>query len=257
MPDLWGAASTQYYRRSEIALLERRIGSLQDLRVLKLDLWNEAVNTRLLQWMEENGASVFGIDLSMTTVRRARRNFIDGGQRAGLIQADIRGLPFATGAFDFVYTMGTIEHIAEYESAIGEIHRVLRPGGRAVIGVPYKWDPFLRPLVVWLLELAGRYPYSPEKTFSSKELRSCVRRGGFTVLGRTGILFVPGVVRFWDLFWHARKSALAALTHPLLRIFEAAEQRWSSARRLGYLTAVVVEKPGPACATLGKPRRAA
>src|SRR5204862_1616826 len=54
--DLWGAPSTRYYRRSEIALISGALGPLAGKRVLKLDLWNEAFNTRIGQWMEEQGA---------------------------------------------------------------------------------------------------------------------------------------------------------------------------------------------------------
>src|ERR1700687_1565325 len=66
-PDLFAASSTQYYRRCEIALVTRHLVNPRGKTVLKLDLWNEAVNTRLLQWMEGQGARVFGIDLSGVT----------------------------------------------------------------------------------------------------------------------------------------------------------------------------------------------
>ena len=47
--------------------------------------------------------------------------------------------------------MGTVEHFADTEGALRELFRVLLPGGRAIIGVPNRWDPFLRPLLVVLL----------------------------------------------------------------------------------------------------------
>lgn len=241
-PDLYQAESTQYYRRCEIALVERYLGDARGKTVLKLDLWNEAVNTRLLQWIEGQGARVFGMDVSEVTTGRARRNFQREERSGHFIQGDIRGLPFATSSFDFVYTMGTIEHVREYEIAIREVRRVLKPGGVAVIGVPHKWDLFGRPLLVWLLERFNLYPYSPERAFGAGELRATVERNGLTVEQRTGLLFVPGIVRLADLFLHVRGLPMARLTAAATRPFEYAEQRWEWARRLGYLVAVVARK---------------
>jgi SAM-dependent methyltransferase len=241
-PDLFEADTTQHYRRCEIALLSRHLGDPRGKSLLKLDLWNEAVNTRLLQWYEKEGAIVYGIDLSGITAARARAAFRREGRLGHFAQADIRGLPFADDSFDFVYTMGTIEHIREYELAIREIARVLKPDGRAIIGVPRKWDPFLRPVVVWILERFDLYPYSPEKAFSARGLRRAVERNGLTVEEGTGLLFVPGVLRLADLYLHVRGRRPPRLLSAAVRPFAYAEIQWEWARRLGYLVAVVARK---------------
>lgn len=67
--------------------------------------------------------------------------------------------------------MGTIEHFDETERAVGEIARVLRPGGIAIVGVPNRHDPFLRPLLVTVLQAAGLYAYGYEKSYSRRALR--------------------------------------------------------------------------------------
>lgn len=242
MPDLFPAASTQYYQRCEIALVRRTIGSLAGQRVLKLDLWNEAFNTRILPWMRDQGARAFGLDVSWEITARAQRNHDD----LRLAQADIRHLPWANDAFDFVYTMGTIEHIDEYQAAVDEVFRVLRPGGKAIIGVPHKWNIFLRPLLVWVLQRFDKYPYSPEKAFSARELRAVVTRSGFVVSARSGVLTIPGIVRMADLFCFRRNISLHRLTPFALWPFEVLETRFAWPGRFGYLLALVVEKPvGP------------
>lgn len=242
LPDLSGARSTLCYQRCERALVERALGDPAGKRVLKLDLWNEAVNTRLLQWLEQRGAATFGVDLSAVTTRRAHGNFRRDGLRSRLAQADIRALPLADESFDFVYTMGTIEHVEEYELCIREVRRVLRPGGSAVIGVPYRWDPFLRPLVAWTLQRLGRYPYSPERSFGGRELCGIVERNGLRVSSRTGLMVMPGVLRLVDLALHVRQHPLARLTGACIAPFEAAELRWAWSRRIAYLVAVVVQR---------------
>lgn len=244
--DFHAAPSTLYYRRCEIALLQRSLGDLRGKRVLKLDLWNEAFNTRILDWMREQGAEVVGLDISRVVAFRARRNARDArgdGQAPALLRADIRELPFAAGSFDVVYTMGTIEHIDEYREAISEVHRVLKPGGRAVIGVPHKWDLFLRPLMVWVLDAFGQYLYAPEKSFSSSELRRDVEQTGLKVIERTGILTLPGLLRMADLFFYTRGIPLYRLSPLFLAPFQFAETRWRWPGRFGYLLTVVADKP--------------
>lgn len=242
VPDFSGAPSTQYYRRCEIALFERSVGDLRGKRVLKLDLWNEAINTRILDWVRSQGAQVVGLDLSRVVAFRARKNAVRNGHSPALLRADIRELPFPEGTFDVVYTMGTIEHIDEYKDALQEIHRVLRPGGRAIIGVPHKWDLFLRPLMVSVLTAFGKYLYAPEKSFSAGELRRDVEATGLKVIERTGILTVPGFLRMADLFFFTRRIPLYRLTPLFLAPFEL-ETRWRFLGRFGYLLTVVADKP--------------
>ncbi len=241
--DFSAAPSTLYYRRCEIALLEHALGSLRGKRILKLDLWNEAFNTRILDWMREQGADVVGLDISRVVAFRARQNALAKGSPLPLLRADIRELPFPSGSFDAVYTMGTIEHIDEYRQAIAEVQRVLKPGGRAVIGVPHKWDLFLRPLMVWVLDAFGQYLYAPEKSFSFSELRRDVERTGLKVVERTGILTLPGLLRMADLFFYTRDIPLYRLSPLFLAPFEYAETRWRWPGRFGYLLTAVADKP--------------
>lgn len=242
MTDLFPAASTQYYRKCEIALIRRCFGSIRGKKVLKLDLWNEAVNTRILNWMQSEGAQAFGMDISYTTASRALREARRAGQPMHLMQADIRHLPYRSESFDFVYTMGTIEHIDEYPEAVKEICRVLRGGGKAIIGVPHKWNLFLRPLLVKILEMFNRYPYSPEKSFGHGELRRIVEGSGLQVKKRTGILSFPPIIRMADIFFYRQKNPLHRLTPLFLWPFEYLETRWRWTGFFGYLIALLVEK---------------
>jgi SAM-dependent methyltransferase len=241
--DFAAAPSTLYYRRCEIALIEHAVGDLHGKRVLKLDLWNEAFNTRILDWMRSKGAEVVGLDLSRVVAHRARRNSVAKGDPLPLLRADIRELPFPDGSFDVVYTMGTIEHIDEYPQSLAEIHRVLRPGGRAIVGVPHKWNLFLRPLMVWVLDRFGQYLYAPEKSFSAGELRRDLERAGLRPVERTGILTLPGYLRMADLFFYTRGIPLYRLSPLFLAPFQLLETRWRWPGRFGYLLTWIADKP--------------
>ncbi|MEM1182421.1 MAG: methyltransferase domain-containing protein [Acidobacteriota bacterium] len=54
----------------------------------------------------------------------------------GEVALDLRQLPFADGSFDLVLASHVFEHIVEDDVALAEVHRVLRPGGQAILPVP-------------------------------------------------------------------------------------------------------------------------
>lgn len=51
-------------------------------------------------------------------------------------------LPFATGAFDLVFSHEVLEHVSDDFATTAEMARVTRPGGRLVVFCPNRWYPF-------------------------------------------------------------------------------------------------------------------
>jgi SAM-dependent methyltransferase len=80
----------------------------------------------LLQFAK-HGALATGIDLTTKHVELARRRV---GDLAVVYEADARHLPFEDASFDYVYSHGVLHHTDEPEQVVGEMFRVLRPGGR-------------------------------------------------------------------------------------------------------------------------------
>lgn len=83
-----------------------------------------------------------GIDSSTFLINNTK---IDN---CNLGQADARKLPFADESFDVVFILDVLEHIAEKDAVINEIHRVLKKDGMAIISGPteswfYKFCRFL------------------------------------------------------------------------------------------------------------------
>jgi SAM-dependent methyltransferase len=248
-PDLGGAASTDYYLENERLLFEQFLPDLDGSRIFKTDLWDEARNTRILRWAAGRGARVHGADISLPTTVDARRELASARLALGGAVGDVRAVPFRDGVFDAVYSMGTIEHFAETEQAVGEIYRVTAPGGRAIIGVPNRHDPFLRPLLVAILRRLGLYAYGMEKSYSRRELRSMCESAGFQVVAETGILFMPGWLRMLDLTCHVWARPLARLTGLATRPFAWLYRTFPRLRRHGYLIAVVATRPGGSTST--------
>jgi SAM-dependent methyltransferase len=72
------------------------------------------------------GAAVVGVDPTWNQIRVAAER----GGGAAYARADAAGLPFVDASFDAAVACLVFEHIDDVEGAIGEVARVLRPGGR-------------------------------------------------------------------------------------------------------------------------------
>ncbi len=74
---------------------------------------------RVMRAVEEQGATVVGLDLSVRLIREAGTGVI----------ADLRRVPMRDGSFDGVYSVLTLEHVAEHQAFFVEAARVTRTGG--------------------------------------------------------------------------------------------------------------------------------
>src|ERR1044072_9377919 len=79
------------------------------------------------------GADYTGIDLTEAVIDLARSRFAASGLRGKFQVSDAEKLDFAADTFDLVYSHGVLHHTPDIEAAISEIHRVLKPGGRAKV----------------------------------------------------------------------------------------------------------------------------
>jgi SAM-dependent methyltransferase len=80
------------------------------------------------------GARYTGMDFSPTARRRLE---LEGGT-ARFVRGSVAALPFPDASFDLVYSNGVIHHLPETGRVIGEFHRVLRPGGTAIVMVYHR-----------------------------------------------------------------------------------------------------------------------
>jgi glycosyltransferase involved in cell wall biosynthesis/ubiquinone/menaquinone biosynthesis C-methylase UbiE len=100
-----------------------------------------------------HGAKVTDVDLSGGHLALARENFALRGLDGRFVHHDAETLPFPDNSFDVVYSNGVIHHTPNTTTAVREIHRVLRPGGRAIVMVyaENSWHYWRQ--LVWFLGL--------------------------------------------------------------------------------------------------------
>lgn len=124
---------------------------LAGARVLEIGLGHGTES----QFLAERAGEYTGVDLTPESLRRVRRRFqLFDLARPRLALTNAERLPFGDAAFDLVFSHGVIHHSPRIHEIVAEIHRVLRPGGLAVIMV-YHRNSLNYHLSIRLLRRAG------------------------------------------------------------------------------------------------------
>ena len=153
-------------------------------RILDLGC-GQGYNTRYLSKRNQ----VIGIDISAEDIAIAERKFpkvdfrvMDGG-----------ALQFETNYFDEIYAQDALEHLDNIESAIKEVKRVLNPGGRFTVTIPY-WKS-----EKWLLKIRPTYfeEIHHVRIFGDGELEGLLSKYGFTMIKKRRIGFLSHIFQYY------------------------------------------------------------
>lgn len=102
-----------------------------------------------------------------------------GSARHPDVYFDGRNFPIADGSVDSVLCSQVLEHVFEPAQFLGEIHRVLRPGGRLLLTVPFVWDEHEQPFdygrytsfgLEYLMSKAGFRQLAHERTLANASI---------------------------------------------------------------------------------------
>jgi SAM-dependent methyltransferase len=137
------------------------------------------------------GADVVAFDLSAEELAATTATFAamvadgepDTSAWAAAVQGDALRLPFRTGAFDRIIASEVLEHVPDDLGVLGELHRVLAPGGRLAATVPAT----VPEQICWWLNEAYHAPISPGghvRIYTVAELETKLSATGFAPVHR-------------------------------------------------------------------------
>jgi ubiquinone/menaquinone biosynthesis C-methylase UbiE len=89
----------------------------------------------LLNYLPRFGATMFGLDMSPVSLRRAAvgATALGYSNNVHLSVADAESLPFPNAYFDAVISFGVLHHTPDTRAGVNELWRVLKPGGLALV----------------------------------------------------------------------------------------------------------------------------
>lgn len=91
-------------------------------------------------WMERlAGLGIAAVGLEHDPARAAL-----AGAHGPVVAGDGARLPFADGSAGLVWCLHVLHHLPDPERVLGEVHRVLRPGGALVLAETVEDNPLLR-----------------------------------------------------------------------------------------------------------------
>jgi SAM-dependent methyltransferase len=101
---------------------------------------------RTVEAFRKSGFSAYGVDIGRDleqAEKRIRESCGVSPEEAVLRPLELSPyrIPFPDAAFDYVFSEQVFEHVANYDEALAENWRVLKPGGFAIHVFPSRWRP--------------------------------------------------------------------------------------------------------------------
>lgn len=144
-------ATDSRHRKAETMrrVLADALGSrMQECRLLNLGCSTGLIDQHLAPYV----SSIVGVDIDEPGIEAARSLGLP--QSVSFVMADAMSLPFPDSSFDIVICSQVYEHVPDAGRMMGEIQRVLRPGGVCYFAATNRWalmEPHYRlPFLSWL-----------------------------------------------------------------------------------------------------------
>jgi SAM-dependent methyltransferase len=227
------------------ALLHRWLPAQRVARLLKTDLFDEAVTQGLYPLLGEYADEVVGVDVSPGIVEAVKIRYPALKSRA----ADVRELPFADASFDVIVSLSTLDHFdskQDIKTALNELTRVLRPGGHLLLTLDNLAHPavWLRSILPQRLLLGlGLVPYRVGSTCRPRQLESYCRHSGLELECTTAVLHCPRALAVAGA--RLLRHASARTQHRYLKFLSLFEHLEHCPMRFltGHFTAIHARKP--------------
>jgi SAM-dependent methyltransferase len=229
-----GDTATPLNLSKRIAYIVGAVGSLDGSRFIDCGCGRGEYVARL----RDAGAHAVGIEIAADKLRDAAA----GRAAACVARGDIQNLPFHSLSFDLALVNEVLEHVPDDLAGLREVHRVLRPDGRAVVFSPNRLYPFETHGVYWrgsarrVSHAAPGIPWLPlplgrlvfrywARNYWPWQLRGLARRAGFEIVHTAYVWQTFENISGRQPVWMRRVSGvlrrLAGVLEglPLLRVF--------------------------------------
>jgi ubiquinone/menaquinone biosynthesis C-methylase UbiE len=138
-----------------------------------------------------SGAEVIGIDPDPAMLITARRRAANAGVQATFLEGRAERLLFPDASFDMVASITVLCFVPDAGGALREMARVLRPGGRLVLGELGRWNLWAvrRRVLGWL----GSQTWKAARFRTASELRILAEQAGLLVTMQRSAIYYPPV----------------------------------------------------------------
>ena len=166
-------------------LILKLVGASQGRRILDVGCGDGALATALAR----RGAILTGVDTDPRMLAAGRERARAETVEITLVEGNAGALPFPDETFDVVLAVTVLCFAGDAERAVGEMARVLKPGGRLVIGELGRWN-------LWAAKrrisgCLGSPTWRAAKFRTARELAKLIAGAGLTVIARRGAIFYP------------------------------------------------------------------
>lgn len=228
------------------ALVARWLEPAMQARVLKTDLFDEAMGVGLAPLLGTRARRIAAIDIAPSVLRAAATRYPD----LDIVAADVRQLPFADASFDAVVSNSTLDHFRtrdDIRTALAGLNRVLRSGGRLVLTMDNLRHPGValrNAIPVGWLKRSGLVPYPIGATLGPRGLARMVRAAGFDIVEMDALLHCPRALAVRRARAHERFGNGSAQRRFLERL-----GRWERLARFplrfvtGHYVGILAQKP--------------
>lgn len=167
--------------------------------------------------------SVIGVDFSANALALAQARRSASRLAAHVVQANIRELPFTDASFDVAFSFSTLYAVPNVHDIVGELARILRPGGVALLEMGNYWS--LHTVIYRRGALGIRFFHIPVR-----QMRRILTEAGLSVIRWRAFQLFP----------------LIGGGPPLLKVLTSARWRWLLSRKLrGRMLDEVVSSSWP------------
>jgi 2-polyprenyl-6-hydroxyphenyl methylase/3-demethylubiquinone-9 3-methyltransferase len=191
----------------------------------------------LAEEFARDGFQVTGVDPAPESVAAARAHAAASGLSITYKIGSGERLPFPDAAFDYATCCDVLEHVDDVERVIGEIARVLKPGGL------FFYDTINRTCISWLAMIKVMQDWKAtafaepnthvwEKFIKPRELTSTMRHHGLVNRQIHGISTRRGPISVLLGFWRRAKGKMSF--HELGEYLGFCESRRLGASYMGY-----------------------